>query len=426
VFSRGADESLNPASNAKLITAAAALALLGADHRYVTTMHGRVAPDGTAVTGPLVLRGGGDPSLSTADLLAMARELRNAGIRRVEGGVLVDDAAFGTEHLPPAFEQQPHENAAFRASVSAASVDDNAMTLYVRPGTRAGATAIVTIDPPGYFQLENSLLTSAGGAPAIRLDLAPGASGCERATVGGTIPLAAHADSFQRRIANPSLATGHAVRAALEVLGVRVAGGVTVGAMPEGLPVVASHRSARLSSLLYELGKSSNNFYAEMTLLAIAAQGASPGAVTFERGASRTVEWLRSVGVPTSGLVVRNGSGLFDANRVSARQLAAVLRAVWREPAIRDEFIAQLAVGGEDGTLHSRLRVPGAERWVRAKTGTLDDVIALSGYVLAPSAERTLVFAFVANGVRGRQADARALADRIVGQMVADQLASGR
>jgi D-alanyl-D-alanine carboxypeptidase/D-alanyl-D-alanine-endopeptidase (penicillin-binding protein 4) len=102
--------------------------------------------------------------------------------------------------------------------------------------------------------------------------------------------------------------------------------------------------------------------------------------------------------------------------------ITGVLRAAWRDPAIRDEYIAQLAVAGDDGTLEHRIDVAGADRWVRAKTGTLDDAIALSGYVLSREPGRTYVFSVLANGVRGNQSEARRLADRIARELVAEQM----
>ncbi len=414
LFAREADAALNPASDTKLLTAATALAVLGASHRFTTSLHGTVAGD--AVTGALVLRGQGDPSLTTGDLYALAHELSAMGVRRVEGDLVVDDTALGSQHLPPAFEQQPNETAPFRAAVGAVSVDENVLTVRVRAGATPGSAAIVAVDPSGYVDLDNGVTTVATDTPTLTIDATALPDGRERVRVSGTVPAATPITAYRRRLSNPSLAAGYAMRAALERLGVHVAGGVRVGSAAPSL-ALATHTSQALSSLLYEVGKDSNNFYAEMTLLSIAAQ-ASPGAVTFERGTERVVEWSRSVGVDTRGMVLRNGSGLYDANRVSARQFAQVLRAAWRRPSLREEFIAQLAVGGDDGTLHNRLRIPGAERVVRAKTGTLDDVIALSGYVLATDPGRTLVFSILANGVRGHGPETRQVADRVVTALV--------
>jgi D-alanyl-D-alanine carboxypeptidase/D-alanyl-D-alanine-endopeptidase (penicillin-binding protein 4) len=125
------------------------------------------------------------------------------------------------------------------------------------------------------------------------------------------------------------------------------------------------------------------------------------------------MEWLRARGVSTVGMVMRNGSGLYDANRVSARQITEVLRVPWRDARMRAEFVAHLASAGEDGTLRQRLRAPEAQGLVRAKTGTLDDAIALSGFVLSPASGRTLVFSVLINGCRGRTTEARALVDAL-------------
>ena len=105
--------ALNPASNAKLYTAGAALATLHGEHRYETTLTGRL--DGDAVAGPLAIRGFGDPSLSTADLWHMVQELKGFGVKRVDGDVVVDQRFFDEQTTPPAFEQQPNEWAGFRA-----------------------------------------------------------------------------------------------------------------------------------------------------------------------------------------------------------------------------------------------------------------------------------------------------------------------
>jgi D-alanyl-D-alanine carboxypeptidase/D-alanyl-D-alanine-endopeptidase (penicillin-binding protein 4) len=108
-----------------------------------------------------------------------------------------------------------------------------------------------------------------------------------------------------------------------------------------------------------------------------------------------------------------NGSGLFGGNRVSASQLTSLLGAMYRDPSLRPEYLSHLATGGLDGTLAERFPQLPARGIVRAKTGTLADVIALSGYVLGRTPERVFAFSVLINAIAGKQAAARALADEI-------------
>lgn len=400
--------ALNPASNTKLLTAAAALSLLGPSQTFETAVHGTQRGE---VARDVLLRGDGDPSLREGDLDALAATLAGAGVRVIEGDIRLDDARLGAEHLPPAFEQRPDEDAAFRAAVSALSVDENALTLSVR-GDTEGERCTAWASPASSALIEGEVV--AARAAALTLRTAPRADGRTLASLSGRCALGV--TTLRRRVHEPTRATGLAFVAALRRHGIRVGDGLTVAQVSPRPPLLASHTSLPLSALLYEVGKDSNNFTAEMVLLAIGA--AAPGETTFARAAERVVGWARERGVETNGLVLRNGSGLYDANRMSARQVAQVLRAAWRDPSIRDEYVAQLAVGGSDGTLRGRLAVPGSPRVVRAKTGTLDGAIALSGYVLTRDPSRTLIFSVLANGVRGRTDDARRVADAFVTELV--------
>ena len=414
VYQHDADLSLNPASNAKILTAATALATLGAERRFATTLRGELR--GGIVRGALVLHGEGDPSLRTSDLYELARTAHASGLRRVEGDLVVDDTRFGVEHLPPAFDQQPNETAPFRAAVGAVSVDENALSVRVLPGAAEGRPVTIEADPPGYLVIESDATTSNGGAPHVSLELSTPREGRATLRVHGRVPLGGSGATVRRRLEAPAFAAGYAMRAMLEANGIRVTGSIRIATAAATLPRIALHESAPLSSLLYEVGKESNNFYAEMLLLAIAAESAVPA--TFAMGAERVRAWAQAAGVNVEGLVVRNGSGLYDANRLSARQVTQVLRATWRDPGLRDEYITQLAVGGCDGTLRSRLSLRDAPRLLRAKTGTLDDAIALSGYVLASDPARTLVFSVLINGSHGHAAEARALADVLATRLV--------
>ncbi len=154
----GAGKALNPASNQKLITAAVALSELGPDFKFHVGVLGKL-DDGVAAR--LVIRGNGDPTFSYEELRGFGERLVALGLKRVTGDVLVDQSAFDDHYTPPAFEQQPGEWAAFRAPVSAVSLDRNSTTLHVFP-TEPGKLARVEFEPPGYVTVQGDVRTEKG------------------------------------------------------------------------------------------------------------------------------------------------------------------------------------------------------------------------------------------------------------------------
>ena len=405
---------VNPASNAKLYTAAAALAILHGSHRYQTTLSGTIKAN--AGTG-LVLRGHGDPSLRTPDLWAMVQEAKAHGLKRVEGDIVVDQRFFDEQTTPPAFEQQPNEWAYFRAPVSAVALNGNTVTLTVRPQA-VGSSAVAFFDPPGFVDVEGTVKTSDSGADSVGLELSKTGEGGRRlaAKISGAVAVDSKLVRYTKRVEDPQLLAGYALRAIMEDSGVKVAGDVKLGARDakEGKGgVIARHESEPLSALLYALGKNSDNFYAEMIFKSLAGEAKTRPARS-QDAAEIVTSWVQKNDLGDTGFVVKNGSGLFDANRTTAHSMAKLLRFAWQDAGIKSEFVAQLAIGGVDGTLHKRFRALRAHRAVRAKTGTLDDAIALSGYVLGPPGKGAVAYAILFNKVSGRGGAARAAADKLV------------
>lgn len=411
--------ALNPASNAKLYTAAAALAILHGSHRYQTTLSGTIKSG--AVTGNLVLRGHGDPSLKTEDLWALAQDLKTHGVRRVEGDILVDQKFFDELTTPPAFEQQPNEWAYFRAPVSAVAINENTVTMSVRP-TTAGNPALVSFDPPGFVDVSGTVKTAEEGADTVVLELS-GAGRRLAAKVSGAVGSGAKLVRYTRRVDDPQLLAGYALKSVLEDSGIKVAGEVKLGAPAQKGTVLAKHESEPLSALLYALGKNSDNFYAEMIFKTISSEAKGRPGKSAD-SAELVTRWLEKNGISDKGVVIKNGSGLFDSNRVTAHSVAHLLQHAWQDPVVKNEFVAQLAIGGVDGTLHKRFAETRANRAVRAKTGTLEDAIALSGYVLGPPGKSTIGFSILFNKVAGKGSNARSAADKLV-ELIYERLYRG-
>ncbi len=403
----GEHTALNPASNAKLYTAATALAMLHGDHRFETTLAGTLK--GSTVVGPLVLRGFGDPSLATSDLWGLVQELRAEGVTRITGDILVDQRFFDEQTTPPAFEQQPNEWAAFRAPVSAVAVNENTLVLSVRPAG-VGSAAESSFDPPGFVDIEGEVKTGESGADTVGLALS-GSGRRMSAKLSGSVSADSRLVRYARRVEDPTLLAGYALRALLDEAEIKVGGDVKPGSLKRAT-VLARHTSAPLAELLFALGKQSDNFYAEMIFKALGGETKAHPAKSAD-GATLVTQWLDKVGANDTGVVIKNGSGLFDSNRATAASVVALLRAAYRDPAIMPEFVAQLSIGGVDGTLKNRFRSERTRRAVRAKTGTLDDAAALSGYVLGPPGRGPVAFSILINHIQGKVAAGRAAADTL-------------
>lgn len=413
VVSLNAQTPLNPASNLKLVTAAAALHVLGAEFRMQTGLYGQVRQERTE---GLCLKGHADPTLTRANLAEFVQRLRERGVREVDQ-LTVDGSYFDNEILPPAFEQQPNETAPFRAAVGAVSVNANAYTLRVGPGVSLGAPARVAVDGAGYFKLENLVTTGNSATSNVSVDERD-LGDSVALTLTGSIPLNGATLALPRRVASPLHYSGYVFIDALSAAGIRTPSKVLVGHCRADAPLLARIESVPLAEMLGKLGKNSDNFVAETLVKIMGAERTrKPGSTA--AGIIVVQDALEQLNLPVANnLHMINGSGLFQGNLVTTELFSQLLVAMYRDPAYRPEYVAQLSVGGADGTLARRFSNLARPRVVRAKTGTLNDVIALSGYVLGPTPGRAYAFSYLANNIKGKQAQARALIDKIVEQLV--------
>jgi D-alanyl-D-alanine carboxypeptidase/D-alanyl-D-alanine-endopeptidase (penicillin-binding protein 4) len=421
IYAHAEKAQLNAASNVKIVTSAAGLSLLGPEYRWRTTLSivgppsGPPLPASGDAAGDLYLRGSGDPTLATEDLAAMIGDLAALGLHKVHGSLIVDDSLFGDGTMPPAYDQK-NDSTASRAPASAASLNGNVVAVTIVPGAAAGAAAHVVVDPPSpYFTIAGRVVTATSGPHAPTVDTKEEA-GHTRVNVAGRIRLGSDPRTFYRRVAQPALFLGYTLKQLMERRGIAI-GAVKIGRAPDkGLRVLAAHDSAPLAVAVQDLGKRSNNFAAEQLLRTIGAEiGGHPG--SWDKGLKAVERYLGGLGIKAGSYQMQNGSGLYDSNRFSAEQIVTILRAASRDFRISAEFLASLAVAGTDGTIAHRMGGTLAERYVRAKTGTLATVSCLSGFAGSPG-HTPLVFSILVNDVAGAT-EARRAQDRAAEVLVA-------
>jgi len=390
----------NPASTLKLITSAAALDALGPRHRFTTELltHRDV----------IVLRGDGDPMFFTDDLerLVSSATLGPAGRRRV----LVDATAFPGRDLPPGFEAK-NTDSSYRASTGAVALNYGSVLVTVRPGRR-GKKPRVTLEPPGdYLDIVNRARTVVGKGSTIRIAVNDRGTR-SRLVVTGRIGVRRKRGSVaRRRYASPPLAAGHALAALLRKRGFTIAD-VSLGATPSGAERVGRHRSDPLSELVAAMNKHSNNFIAEMMLRAI-GQRAGGG---WKHGIRWVEGWLARAASVRAGFRYRNGSGLYDGGGFSARQVVTLLKTMDKHRH-RSAYRMSLAASGGEGTLKGRLKGPRYKGKIIGKTGTLNDVSALSGYARGASG-KLYAFSILMNRTNKATVAMRGIQDRIAALIV--------
>ncbi len=411
LYQRGDTVPLNPASNVKLVTTAAALGILGPAHTYTTGIYRKDgALSGSTIKGDLYLKGSGDPALVTANVYELVGKLRGRGITKITGGIVVDASAFDRDELPPGFDQK-NEVAAYRAPSGATVVNFNTFEVHVRPNDAAGVAPFAGVVPAvHHIALTVDAVTEPGGKRKLLADLDHRDKGISL-RLRGTLGADSNPTSFRYPVADPSRYAGELLGLMLEHHGIRRGKKrVKTGKVPARARLLVAHRSAPLGVLIRSVNKFSNNFMAEQILKTIDVESKP---ATFEGALRRVREHLAARGVPTEGLSLGNGSGLYDTNRISPAQLTALLASVYADLRIRPDYMASLAIMGVDGTTRSRLRDTDSAGWVRVKTGTLDGVSALSGYAGAPG-RKPIAFSILLNGLRRSDtSQARGVQDQV-------------
>jgi D-alanyl-D-alanine carboxypeptidase/D-alanyl-D-alanine-endopeptidase (penicillin-binding protein 4) len=473
LFEEDAGKLMMPASNMKLYTIAAALDRLGPDFHFVTSVYADERPDAKGrIKGDLTVYGRGDPSFATRfagngdyfkGINELAARVAAAGVKRVDGNLVGDESYFTGPALGYGWEWDDLQWY-YGAPISALTVNDNCVDIFVKPGAREGAAGVVTAGPaflgfPIIYSgavddqsarrtdsplavVNRTVTASRGTKSAITFERPLGQNYVE---VGGSIPLGDAGWTDSITTARPALMFASMLRAALERQGVQIKGRTqAIDARQRELMKlpwdatklieIARRESPPFSEVAAQTLKPSQNLYTELILRTLgrqappplppppaqtdAAQGAAQPAPTPDRrtsaqlGSAVVRQFLREAGVrDVEHLSLMDGSGLARQDLISAESTVALLTHMSRHR-YAQVFRDALPVAGVDGTLRGRFKGPPAAGNLRAKTGTLSNVSSLSGYVTSAAGER-LVFSMMVNHYTDERVRSTNLMDQI-------------
>ncbi len=421
VYSWGDDKGLIPASTMKVLTSATALRTLGPAWTFPTWVMTSAKVDETGtLNGSLYIKGQGDPTMVTERMYRMVMDLRFQGVTDIKGDVVFDDGYFADTTLIPGWDnaEDLDDGPTYFTPLGALSANYNIAAIVVRPGATVGSPAHAEVEMPTASSVIDDKLTtgSANSRRWVKIDRKLDDSGkIVTFTLTGNVPAESDAETFYKTLADPLGNYMGTFSALLKQQGIKVHGKLIAGTTPADAKVMYVEHSDPLVNILAEMNKHSNNFMAEQVARTVGAERYGlPG--TTAKGTEAIAEYLGQIGIPATDYNLVNGSGLSRNVTLKPSVLAKVLVDMWNNPSVGPEFLTTLSVGGRDGTLQSRFREEALAGRVRGKTGTLNGVHCLTGYVRSQD-DHVYAFAFLVNNIDGALSRARRAHDRLVGAL---------
>ncbi|SFT41237.1 MULTISPECIES: D-alanyl-D-alanine carboxypeptidase/D-alanyl-D-alanine endopeptidase [Pseudomonas] len=375
-----ADVSVNPASTMKIITTYAALELLGPTYQWRTDFYADGPVRGGVLNGNLYFKGGGDPKLNMEKLWLLLRDLRANGVTKVTGDLVLDRSYFKQPQLPAFNDDGGDKNKPYLVTPDSLLVNLKAVRVVTR---NDGGKINVSIEPPiATIRVDNRVKAlKAAKCPAwpeVRLNPVAEFDGTTL-IVDGKLADGCSSQAYLSLLDHPSYAAG-AVRAIWAELGGSILGKDRQGSVPSSAKLLARAYSPDLVEIIRDINKYSNNTMARQLFLSIGAKYRTPADADDSMAAQRAIRsWLARKGITATQLVMENGSGLSRAERVSVREMSKILQTAWKSP-YAAEFISSLPLTAMDGTMRKRLRRTPMEGQGHIKTGTLNNVRAISGF----------------------------------------------
>jgi D-alanyl-D-alanine carboxypeptidase/D-alanyl-D-alanine-endopeptidase (penicillin-binding protein 4) len=396
VVELAADTPRSPASTIKALTTFASLDMLGPAYTWKTRAFGAGRLANGVLHGDLFLVGGGDPYMTGERWWNFVQNLREQGLAKIAGDVVVDNTYFGAITDSRAdFDDQPFRS--YNVLPDALMVNFQTSRFTVSASEQRSRTQIVVNPLPANLVVKNQLRLGSGRCEGYNRGVSfevPDPADPDTLVVSGVFPAACGTYSISRAIMTaPEYAYG-TFRTLWTQSGGAIDGASRVAPVPADALLLYEHDSLPLSEIIRLVNKFSNNVMARTLLLTLGVEKFGAPATT-ERGRNAVRAWLVSRGISMPGFVLDNGSGLSRAERVTARGMGEMLDIAWHSP-FMPEFAASLPLSATDGTLRNRFKSPGMQGRIRLKTGRLDDVSALAGFVNAASG-RTYVVVIMVN-----------------------------
>ena len=389
LFSLNAAKPMNPASTMKILTTYAGLELLGPAYTWKTEawLNGKL--ENGILQGDLILKGYGDPKLTIEQFWLWLRELRARGLREIHGNVLLDRSAFQlAPYDPAAFDRDPLR--AYNVGPDALLLNFNSILLHFIPHDEQ-ISLLVEPTLTG-ITVENRLTASKQDDCAYWDDGISMQLNEATLVIQGHFPSACgeHAKYFSPL---PHTKYLNAVfRGLWQELGGTLSGNVSDGLKPDSATLFATHHSAPLSELIRDINKFSNNVMARQLFLGLGMNTAE--SATFNHSEQAIHAWLAQKQLDFPELTLENGAGLSRLERISPHSMALLLQAAWNSP-LQAEFESSLPIMGIDGTLKKRLPESTVTAHAHLKTGTLDGVKTVAGYVQSRTGKQWILVFFI-------------------------------
>lgn len=409
IFNLNGENKFIPASVTKIVPAGASLKVIGPTKTFKTRLMSSAAREKSNLKGDLYLVGGGDPGFVTETLWTLVNDFYRKGLTTIEGSIIVDDTLFDDIRFDPS-RIDKRVSRAYDAPVGAMSFNWNTINVFVYPGLKAGDAAEVHADPANeLITVENKVKTTAKGRLNVTVERRSLGHGKERITVRGQIPEGHPEKVFFQSVTEPALWSGANLKSALALRGIMVKGSVKKGKAPDAAKVISEVESKPVSLIVQDMMKFSNNYVAEMLTKQLALKGGSAQGNMID-GMRVLRQYIESTGVKGKDFELLNPSGYSRQNQFRPVDMVQMLSMIQSDSLMGPEGMASFPLSGLDGTLKSRLKEK--QGGVRAKTGLLNGVVSLAGWV--QSKNKPLVFTFFYNGRDSHTESAKDLFDKIL------------